>query len=148
MRSGKTYLAAHPSWQILMQTRPARWALSPHRPSNMQSSPAPPLPVREPASSKGSQTWPPRPRSGPTSSCSLRWLSSFAPLLLVSLLGCPRLLPPSTLLLQTPSFNPPPYPPLALETSQAVYTFLDFSYGCFATFIGRVGGIGYVCFFC
>ena len=94
---------------MLMPTCPARCALGPNRPSNMPSCPAPPPPLRDPASSKGSQTWPPRPRSGPTSSCSLRWLRSFAPPQLVCLLECPRLLPPCI-----PPSKPPPsiYPPI------------------------------------
>ena len=114
---GKAISQLTPHGAILMPTRPARCARSPRRPSNMPSCPAPAPPVRDPASSKGSLTWPPRPQSGPTSSCSLRWLSSSTPPPLVSLLGCPRLLPPATGPLQTPSFNLPPYPPQALETS-------------------------------
>jgi len=81
--------------------------------------PAPPPPVRDPASPKESQTWPLRPRSGPTSSCLLPWLSSSAPPPLVSLLGCPCLHPLSTTPLQIPFFSLPPYPPLVLETSQS-----------------------------
>jgi len=107
-----------------MPTCPALCALRPRKPSNMLSCPAPPPPARDPASSKGSQTWLLRPQSSPTSSCSLPWLSSFGPPPLVSLLGCPRLPPPSTPLLQTPSSKLLPYPPLALETSLAVYNFL------------------------
>jgi len=103
-----------------MPSRPARYALRHRRPSNMPSCPAPPSPVRDPASSKGPQTWLRKPRSGPTSSCSLPWLSSFAALPLVSLLGCPRLLPASTPP-ETHSFPLPPFPPLALETSQVVF---------------------------
>jgi len=116
MRSGKSYLAAHPLGAILMPTRPAQYVLRPHRPSNMPSCPGPIPPIRDPASSKVSPTWPPRPRSGPTSRCSLRWLSSSTPPPLVSLLGCPRLPPPSTTP-RTPSFNPLSHPPLALKTS-------------------------------
>ena len=150
MRSGKSYLAAHRSWDNpdadtscpLCSEAPQTFeyavlfcpssthqrsrllqgvsdlAPRPHRPSNMPSCPAPSLPIRDPASSQGSRTWPPRPQSGPTNSCSLCWLSSFAPPLLVCLQECPPLLPLSTLPLQTHSFNLPPDPPLALETSQ------------------------------
>jgi len=88
----------------LMPARPARYAQGPHRPSNMPSCPAPRPPIRDPASSKGSRTWPCRPRSDPPSSCFLRWLSSCAPPLLVSLLGYPGLLPP----------YPPSKPPLSI----------------------------------
>jgi len=129
-----------------MPQRPACCALRPRRPSSMPSCPALPQPIRDPAFSKGSQIWLRKPQSGPTSSCSLPWLSSFAPPPLVSPLGCPRLPPPSTAL-QTRFFSFPPYPPLALETSLAVFTFLLFSYGCCLTVIGPVGGIVYVCFF-
>jgi len=116
---GKAIFRPTPHGAILMLTRPARCDLRPRRPSNMPSSPAPPPPIRDPAASKGSQTWPPRPRFCPTSSCLLPWLSSFAPPPLVSLLGCPRLHAPSTTPLQTPSFSFPLYPPLVLETSQS-----------------------------
>jgi len=114
---GKVISRLTPHGTILTPTRPACCALRPHRPLNMPSCPAPPPPIRDPASSKGSQVWPLRLQSGPTNSCSLRWLSSSVPPPLVSLLGCPRLLPPSTPPLPTPSFNLPPSPPLALETS-------------------------------
>ena len=143
---GRVILRLTPRGRILRPTPPARYTLRPPRPSSMPSYPPPPPSVRDPASSKGSQTWLRRPQSGPTSSCSLTWLSSFAPLPLVSPLGCPRLLPPSTPL-RTPSFSLPPSPPLALKTSFAVFTFLDFSYGCFATLISHVGGTSYDCFF-
>ena len=145
---GKATLRLTPRGTILRPTRLAHCARRPCRPSNMPSCPAPPLPVRDSVSSKGSRTWPLRPQSGPTSSCSLRWLSSSAPPPLVSLRECPLFPTPSTDPLRIPSLYLPPYPPLALETSYAVYTFLDFSYGCCATFIRRVGGFGYVCFFC
>jgi len=106
-----------PRGTTLTPTRPAYFAPRSHRPSNMPSYPAPRPPISDPASSKGSQTWPLRPQSGPTINCSLRWLSSFAPLPPVSLLGCPRSLAPSTLPRQTPISPLPPYPPLALVTS-------------------------------
>ena len=93
---GKVISRHTPLGSILMPTRPARYALRHRRPSSMPSCPVSPPPVRDPGSSKGSQTWLRKPRSGPTSSCSLPWLSSFAPPPLVSLLGCPRLPPPST----------------------------------------------------
>ena len=106
-----------PHGTTLMPIRPARCALKLNNPLRMPSYPAPRPPFKHPASSMRSRTWPLRPRSGPTSSCSLSWLSSFALLLLVSLLECPCLLPPSTLLRQSPSSPLPPYPPLALKTS-------------------------------
>jgi len=147
MRSGKAISWLPPRGAILMPTCPACYAWRPRRPWNTPSCPAPPPPVRDPASSKGSRTWTPRPLSGPTSSCSLRWLSSSTPLPLVSLRGCPLLPPPSTPLLQIPSSKLLPHPPMALETSLAVLLSL-ISYSCFATIIGRVGGTSYVCFIC
>ena len=122
MRSGKSYLAAHPSWGILLPTHAGLYALRHRRPSSMPSGPALPPPFREPASSKGSQTWLLRPRSALTSSCSLPWLSSSAPPPPVSLLGCPHLLPPSTSP-QTPSCPLPPCPPWP---SRLVKRFLYF----------------------
>ena len=101
---------------ILKPTHPAHCALKLRRPSRMLSYPAPRPLVRDAASSKVSRTWPLRPRSGPTSSWSLPWLSSFALPPLVSLPECPRLLPPFTLP-RTRSFPLPPHPPLALEPS-------------------------------
>jgi len=99
---GRAILRPTPYGVILVPTRPALCALRPRRPSNMPSCHAPPPPARDLVSSKGSRTWLLRPQSGPTSSCSLPWLSSFAPPPLVSPLGCPRLpLPPR------PSSEPP-----------------------------------------
>ena len=106
-----------PHGRILMPSRPAHYAPRFYKSLNMPSCLAPHLPIRDPATSKGSRTWPLRPQSGPTSNCSLHWLSSFAPLPLVSLLECPHLLPPFTLPHQTPFSPLPPYPPLALEIS-------------------------------
>jgi len=145
---GKATSRPTPHGGILVPTRPVPCALEPRRPSNTPSYPAPPPPARDPASSKGSLIWLLRPQSGPTSSCSLLWLSSSAPPPLVSPLGCPHSPPPFTPPFRTPFSKLLPYPPLALETSLAVFTFLDFSYGCRATLIGRVGGIGYECFIC
>jgi len=66
---GKATLRLTPHGGILTLTCPARCALRPRRPSNTPSSPAPRPPFRDPASSKGSRTWPPRPKSGLTSNC-------------------------------------------------------------------------------
>ena len=63
-------------------------------------------------------------------------------------LGGRCLAPPSAPVPRTPSSKLLPYPPLALKTNLAVFAFLNFSHGCPATLIGRVGGIGYVCFLC
>ena len=93
---GKATLWLTPHGAMLMLTCPVHCTSRPRRPSNIPSSPAPPPPVRDPASSKGSQTWLRRPQSGPTSSCSLPWLSLFAPPPLVSPLGYPRSLAPFT----------------------------------------------------
>jgi len=116
MRSGKSYLAAHPSWgNPDAETSCPQCSEAPQTVEHAILS-CPSSAVRDPASSKLSRTWPPRPQSGPTNSCSLRWLSSSAPPPLVSLLGCPRLRPPSAAPLQTPSFNLPSLPALDLET--------------------------------
>jgi len=114
--SGKSYLTAHPSWDN--PDADTCCPLCSEAPQNFEH------PILSCPSSarqrsrllQGSRTWLLRPQSGPTSSCSLPWLSSSPPPPLVSPLGCPRLLPPSTPL-QTPSFSSPPYLPLALETS-------------------------------
>jgi len=58
---GKIISRLTPHGTILMPTRPAGCAVGLHKPSNMLSCPAPPLPIRDPASSKGSQIRPPRP---------------------------------------------------------------------------------------
>jgi len=123
---GKAISRLTPHGAILTPTCPAHYARRPRRPSNMPSCPAPPPPIRDPASSKGSRTWTPRPLSGPTNSRSLRWLSSSAPLPPVSLRGCPLLPPPFTpLLLQILSSKLLPHLPLALATSLAVFTCLN-----------------------
>ena len=113
---GKVTSRLTPHGTILTPTHPARWALKPRKPSRTLSCPAPRPPVRDPASSKGFRTWALRLPSGPTSSCSLRWLRSFAPLPLVSPPGCLHLLLPSVVLHQTHSSALPPHSPLALET--------------------------------
>jgi len=112
---GKPISGLTPYGPIIKSTRPALCSSRPLKPSNMPSCPPPPRPVRDPASSKGSQTCLRRPQSGPTSSCSLPWLSLFAPPPLVSPLGCPLLLAPSTPPL-LPSSPLPLFPPMALET--------------------------------
>ena len=142
MRSGKSYLTAHAAWDNPDADTSCPTCFEAHKPSNTPSCPAPCPPIRDLTFSKGSQTWPLRPKSGPTSKCSLPWLSLFTPLPQVSLLECPSLLPPSTLPRQTPCSPLPPHPPLALETSYRFIIFFIFSFGCFATLIGRIGGTG------
>jgi len=145
---GKVISRITPQGTTLMPTHPARCTLRPNRPSCMPSYPAPRPPVKDPASSKGSRTWPPRPQSGPTNSSSLRWLSSFSPPRLVSLLGCPCLLPPSTPPLQTPSFSLPPYPPLALETSYRFILSLFLATAVLRRLLVALGELGMFVFLC
>jgi len=57
---GKVISRLTPHGTTLMPTQPARYALGPRRPLNMPSYPAPPPPIEDPASSKGSQRWLPR----------------------------------------------------------------------------------------
>jgi len=60
---------------ILTPTRSVLGAPKPRKPSHMPFCPASRPPVKDPTSSKRSRTWPLRPLSGLTSSCSLPWLS-------------------------------------------------------------------------
>jgi len=113
-----------PHGTILMPTRPAHCTPRPRKPSNMPSCPPPRPSIRDPAASKGSQTWPPRPLSCPTSICLLPWLSSFTPPPLASSPGCLPSPLPSTLLYRIHYFPLPPHPPLDLETRWWLYTFL------------------------
>jgi len=117
MPSGKSYLSAHPAWDN--PDADTSCPLCSEAPQTFKHAilSCPSSARQRSRLLHGVSDLAPKARSGPTSSSSLCWLSSFAPPLLVSLLGCPRLLPPSTTPLQTPSFNLPPYPPLALETS-------------------------------
>jgi len=99
---GKVTSRPTPHGTILTPTHPAHFALKPHRPSPILSCPVPWPLIRDLTSSKGSLTWPPRPLSGPTGSCSLPWLSSFALPPLASPWGCLR----SPHLSTPPSLNP------------------------------------------
>jgi len=144
---GKVVSRLTPHGTIPMPIHPACCALRPRKPSSMPSCPAPPPPVRDPASSKGSQTWLRRPQCGPTSSCSSPWLSSFAPLPLASPLECPGLPPPSTPP-QILSFSLPPSPPwpsrlvkwflLSLILATAALRRLSVALGQLATFVSFV----------
>ena len=125
MRSGKSYLAAHPSWGDPDADKSC--PLCSEAPQTFVHAilSCPSAACQRSRLLQGISDLGPRPLSGPTSSCSLRWLSSSAPLPPVSLRGCPLLPPPSVPLLRILSSRLLPHPPLALETSLAVFTFLD-----------------------
>jgi len=147
MRSGKRYLAAHPSW------------------GNPDADLSCPLGCEAP------QTFEHAILSCPLSALQrsrlLQGVSDLAPeaqvwsdrQLLIALAEFIRTtatgFPPGMPLLAPTLHNPPnpflqlpPSPPRALEAGYAVGNLLNTSYGCFATLIGRFGGTGYVCFIC
>jgi len=148
MRSGKSYLAAHPSWED------------------------PDADTSCPLCSEAPQTFEHAVLSCPSSTRQrfrlLQGVSDLAPeapvwsdqQLLIALAefirttatGFPPGMPPlarSLHIPRNPLFRSIPLPaPGPRGYLSGFYTFTYFSYGCFATIIGRVGGNGYGYFFC